>query len=155
MGNGFRSQHELVCHASKGVPNVYDKGIGNVFRHPRVEPVDHPSPKPEEVMQKLIRCVTPARRHSCSTRSPAPGRRLRAAKNIGTVRDAIGIESVEAHCETTACAIYSRVARLVTSGAPVGLRITGRVSHGGTHERHGRGHDLPEANRPPVPAVLD
>lgn len=99
MGNGFRSQHELVCHASKGVPNVYDKGIGNVFRHPRVEPVDHPSPKPEEVMQKLIRCVTPADGLVLDPFAGS-GTTLRAAKNIG--RRAIGIESVEAHCETTA-----------------------------------------------------
>ena len=59
MGNGFRGQHELVCHASKGVPKVYDKGIGNVLTFPRVEPIDHPSPKPEGLMQKLIAAVTP------------------------------------------------------------------------------------------------
>ena len=28
MGNGFRRQHELICHASKGVPIVHDKGCG-------------------------------------------------------------------------------------------------------------------------------
>jgi hypothetical protein len=57
LGNGFRSQHELVCHASKGVPTIYDKGIGNVLRFPRQEPVDHPSPKPEGLMQRLIAAV--------------------------------------------------------------------------------------------------
>jgi DNA modification methylase len=31
MGNGFRSQHELILHASKGVPNVYSPKYGNVF----------------------------------------------------------------------------------------------------------------------------
>jgi DNA modification methylase len=99
MGNGFRAQHELVCHASKGVPKVYDKSIGNVFRHKRVEPVDHPSPKPEEVMQKIIRVVSPPGGLVFDPFAGS-GTTLRAAKNIG--RRAIGVESVEEHCETTA-----------------------------------------------------
>lgn len=96
MGNGFRGQHELICHASKGVPKVYDKSVGNVFRHRRVEPVDHPSPKPEEVMQRLISVVTP-RGGLVLDPFAGSGTTLRAAKNIG--RRAIGIESVREYCD--------------------------------------------------------
>jgi DNA modification methylase len=99
LGNGFRSQHELICHASKGVPTIYDKGIGNVLSFPRVEPVDHPSPKPEQLMQRLIAAVTPA---GGIVLDPfmGSGTTLRAAKNIG--RHAIGIESQEHYCEHAA-----------------------------------------------------
>jgi DNA modification methylase len=99
MGNGFRGQHELVCHASKGVPTVYDKGCGNVLTHKRVEPVDHPSPKPEQLMQRLIEVVTP---EGGTVLDPfmGSGTTLRAAKNIG--RHAIGIEIDERYCEIAA-----------------------------------------------------
>jgi DNA modification methylase len=95
LGNGFRSQHELVCHASKGVPTIYDKGVGNVLSHPRVEPVDHPSPKPEKLMQRLIAAVTPPGGVVLDPFAGS-GTTLRAAKNIG--RRAVGIESVEDYC---------------------------------------------------------
>jgi site-specific DNA-methyltransferase (adenine-specific) len=96
LGNGFRSQHELLCHASKGVPTIYDKGIGNVLSFPRVEPLDHPSPKPEKMMQKIIAAVTPP---DGIVLDPfmGSGTTLRAAKNIG--RRAIGIESIRDYCE--------------------------------------------------------
>jgi DNA modification methylase len=58
LGNGFRAQHELICHASKGVPTVADRGVGNVLTFPRVDPIDHPSPKPESLLQRLIEVVT-------------------------------------------------------------------------------------------------
>ena len=58
LGNGFRSQHELVCHASKGVPTVVDRGLGNVLRHKRDQPTDHPSPKPPALLCDLLSVVT-------------------------------------------------------------------------------------------------
>lgn len=99
MGNGFRSQHELVCHASKGVPTIANKGIGNVLSFPRQEPVDHPSPKPVALMARLIECVTEP---GALVLDPfmGSGSTLRAAKDIG--RRSIGIESSEAYCEIAA-----------------------------------------------------
>jgi len=99
LGNGFRAQHELICHASKGVPSIQDKGCGNVLKFPRVEPVDHPSPKPEGLMQRLIEVVTP---DGGVVLDPfmGSGTTLRAAKNTG--RKAIGIEVEERYCEIAA-----------------------------------------------------
>lgn len=99
LGNGFRAQHELICHASKGVPTIVDKGVGNVLRWPRVEPVDHPSPKPEPLMQQLIEVVTEP---GAVVLDPfmGSGTTLRSAKNIG--RRAIGIEIEERYCEIAA-----------------------------------------------------
>lgn len=99
LGNGFRAQHELVCHASKGVPDIYDKGVGNVLQAGRVAPTDHPSPKPISVMQQLIGVVTPV---GGVILDPfmGSGTTLRAAKDLG-VRS-IGIEMEERYCEVAA-----------------------------------------------------
>jgi site-specific DNA-methyltransferase (adenine-specific) len=99
LGNGFRSQHELICHAAKGVPGINDKGCGNVLRCPRVEPVDHPSPKPEPLMQRLLD-VTTHPGGLVIDPFAGSGSTLRAAKNIG--RRAIGIERDERYCEVAA-----------------------------------------------------
>lgn len=99
LGNGFRAQHELVCHASKGVPTIYDRGCGNVITHPRQAPDDHPSPKPEQVMRRLVEVVTTAGQ---TVLDPfmGSGTTLRAAKDLG--RRAIGIELEERYCEIAA-----------------------------------------------------
>jgi site-specific DNA-methyltransferase (adenine-specific) len=99
MGNGFRRQHELICHASRGVPNVYHRGIGDVLTFPREEPVDHPSPKPVPLMQRLLEVVSEPGRLIVDPFCGA-GATLRAAKDLG--RRAIGIELDEQHCETAA-----------------------------------------------------
>lgn len=99
LGNGFRAQHELVCHAAKGVPTIYDKGCGNVLKWPRETPTDHPSPKPESLMQQLIGVLAPV---GGTVLDPfmGSGTTLRAAKNTG--RKAIGIELEERYCEIAA-----------------------------------------------------
>lgn len=60
-GVGFRSQHELVIVLSKGKAKYFDKKIGNVITCPRVKPNAkyHPTEKPVELMDKIIRVVTP------------------------------------------------------------------------------------------------
>ena len=99
LGNGFRSQHELVCHASRGVPTINDKGCGNVLQFPRQEPIDHPSPKPLGLMCRLVEVVTAP---GATVLDPfmGSGTTLRAAKDMG--RKAIGIEVDERYCEIAA-----------------------------------------------------
>lgn len=99
LGNGFRAQHELICHASKGVPTVYDKGTGNVLRAGRQEPVDHPSPKPVGLLERLITVVSPP---GGVVLDPfmGSGSTMRAAVNCGM--RAVGIEVEERYCEIAA-----------------------------------------------------
>ena len=99
MGNGFRQQHELICHASKGVPNVYNRSTPNVLSFGRQDPDDHPSPKPEALLGRLVEVVTP---DGGTVLDPfmGTGRPLRAAKDLG--RRAIGIERDERYCEAAA-----------------------------------------------------
>lgn len=99
MGNGFRQQHELICHAAKGVPKVYDRATPNVLTVGRIEPVDHPSPKPVALVDRLLRVVSPV---GGLVLDPfmGSGRTLEAAKAAG--RRIIGIEKNEAYCESAA-----------------------------------------------------
>lgn len=99
LGNGFRSQHERIIHAAKGVPTIYDKSCGDVLTFARVAPIDHPSPKPVGLLQRLLEVVT---RPGDEVLDPfmGSGSTLRAAKNIG--RRAIGIEVEERYCEIAA-----------------------------------------------------
>ena len=99
MGNGFRQQHELVCHAAKGVPNVNDRSVPNVIQCPRIEPDDHPSPKPVGLVTQLLKVAT---KPGDLVLDPfmGTGRPLRAAKDSG--RRVIGIERNEAYCEIAA-----------------------------------------------------
>ena len=59
LGNGFRNQHELLIHAAKGVPRVYNKSVPNVLRVKRISASeDHPTEKPQEIYNPLISVVT-------------------------------------------------------------------------------------------------
>ncbi len=99
LGNGFRGQHELICHASMGVPTIYDRSVGNVLRSPRQEPVDHPSPKPAGLVGRLIKVVAPS---GGLVLDPfmGGGTTLRAAMDTG--RRAIGVDIEERYCEVAA-----------------------------------------------------
>lgn len=99
LGNGFRVQHELVCHASKGTPRVHDRAIANVIRCRRDKDTAHPSPKPVGLMAMLLSVVSAPGEIVLDPFCGA-GATLAAAKELG--RKAIGIEVDEAHCETAA-----------------------------------------------------
>lgn len=99
MGNGFRAQHELILHASKGTPRVCNHSFGNVLRHKRDTDPDHPSPKPPKLIEDLLSVVT-----EIGDRVLDPymggGATAVACKAIG--RNFVGIECKEEHCETAA-----------------------------------------------------
>lgn len=59
MGTGFRNQHELVVHFTKGVAGVQRKDVGNVLRAKPVRGGDHPTEKPVDLLQTLLTVVTP------------------------------------------------------------------------------------------------
>jgi len=99
LGNGFRSQHELGLHASKGTPSVHDHGFGNVLRCKRDANSLHPSPKPERLMMDILRVVSPDDGlivDPCMGCGPV----LRACMETG--RRCIGIEIEERYCEIAA-----------------------------------------------------
>ncbi len=99
LGNGFRAQHELVCFASKATARIFDRGVPNVLRHKRDDNSDHPSPKPVALMEDLLRVVSDVGEVVVDPFMGA-GSTLVAAARLR--RRAIGIEAIEAHCQTAA-----------------------------------------------------
>lgn len=97
LGNGFRAQHELILHASKGTPCIADKGTGDVLRFRRDANSDHPSPKPVGLMRQLIQVVTEPGDLIIDPCMGA-GATLIAARQLG--RRAIGIEIEAGHVDT-------------------------------------------------------
>jgi len=96
MGWGFRNQHELILHGSKGVPDMKDRSVGSVVQCDREPPTDHPSPKPEKLLRTLLPAVAGPGDLIIDPFMGA-GPTLRAAKDLG--RKAIGIEIEERYCE--------------------------------------------------------
>ena len=106
MGNGFRQQHELIMHASVGVPSVTSRSVGNVLSFPRENNEDHPSPKPIALLCRLLEAVTDV---GDLVVDPfmGSGTTLRAAKDLG--RRAVGIELEERYCEIAALRLGQEV----------------------------------------------
>lgn len=105
LGNGFRVQHELVLHACKGTPTIYDKGTPNVIQCARDDNAEHPSPKPRALMERLLGVVT---QYGDLVVDPfmGCGPTLEAARDMG--RRAIGIEIDERYCEIAARRVSQR-----------------------------------------------
>lgn len=61
-GTGFRPQGEMILHLTRSTPAFHAADVGNVIRCKRVHTSerDHPTEKPVELLQKLIRVTTPA-----------------------------------------------------------------------------------------------
>lgn len=104
LGNGFRAQHELILHASKGVPTICDFGTGNILRHKRDDNSEHPRPKPVSLMAELLAVVGDG--HVLDPFMGA-GATMLAAKQLG--RSAIGIEIDERYCEIAARRLSQQV----------------------------------------------
>lgn len=61
LGTGFRAQHELVLHFVRGVGVYHDQATSNVLRCSRVarSEREHPTQKPVDLLQQLVRVVAP------------------------------------------------------------------------------------------------
>jgi len=99
LGAGFRLQHELVLHASRGVPSIQNRATPNILAHKRVKSDKHPSPKPVPLLVDLLTVVLPL---GGVVLDPFMGAGSTLLGAIALGGRAIGIESVEEHCETAA-----------------------------------------------------
>ena len=97
MGNGFRNRHELILHASVGVPRVCSRSVPDVLRHARDRKTNHPAPKPIGLIEDLLRVMTNEGETVIDPFAGA-GSTPVAAKLMG--RKAIAIEMNPGHCET-------------------------------------------------------
>lgn len=58
-GQGFRPQHEMILHLTRRSPKFFAADTGNVIRIAREgRDREHPTQKPVELMERLIRVVT-------------------------------------------------------------------------------------------------
>lgn len=109
MGNGFRSQHELIIHAAKGVPIINERGIGNVIRSKRIASSDvHPTEKPEQLFAPLISVVSSV---GDLVFDPFAGSAPIGAAAVKMGRRYIGAEIERRHFDA-ACARLERAAAL-------------------------------------------
>ena len=96
MGHGFRNQHELILHASRGVGEMVDFGTPDVLSYKRDNNKDHPSPKPVELCKRLVRAVTSP---GDLVLDPFMGAGPLARACMELNRRYIGIEIVEEYCQ--------------------------------------------------------
>lgn len=90
LGNGFRNQHELIVHAAKGVPTIYNRGTANVLRCKRISSSDdHPTEKPVGIVAPLIEVVT---ERGQVVLDPFMGSGTTGVAAVQAGRDFIGIE---------------------------------------------------------------
>lgn len=98
LGNGFRAQHELAMHFSKGGGKYNTCNYGNIIDCARVHTSDreHQTQKPIEVIQRIIEVVS-APGEIILDPFAGSGTTLVAAKNLG--RKSIGVEIDRAYCD--------------------------------------------------------
>lgn len=100
MGAIFRNQHEFIVHCTAGNPtDPQRRDVPNVLRFPNVRDGDHPTEKPDALLQTLLSVVCPANSVVLDPFAGS-GSTLTAAASIG--RKAIGIEADERFCEVAA-----------------------------------------------------
>lgn len=99
LGNGFRAQHELICFASIGTPRICLRDCGNVIQCKRALADDHPSPKPEPLLARLIEVLTEPGDLIVDPFAGS-GSTIAAARKLG--RRSIGIETSEDYCRVAA-----------------------------------------------------
>jgi len=110
MGNGFRNQHELIIHATKGVPTVYNRSIPNVISHTRISSSEaHPTEKPVGLMDLLLSVVT---KRGQTVLDPFAGSGTTGVACVRSGRNFIGAEKDE----TYYCLAQSKIAAAQSQG---------------------------------------
>ena len=100
MGSLFRNQHEFIVHMTAGNPSAPQRrDVPNVLTFKPVRNGDHPTEKPQQLLETLLSVVTPPNGVvlDCFAGS---GSALYAARALG--HRAVGIESDERYCEIIA-----------------------------------------------------
>lgn len=112
LGVGFRAQHELAMHFSKGSGEYFSLRHGNVIEAGRVSTSEreHQTQKPLELLQSIIEVVS-APGQVILDPFAGSGTTLVAAKNLG--RKAIGIEIDKNYCEVVARRLNQEVLTLL------------------------------------------
>lgn len=100
MGAIFRNQHEFIVHMTAGNPLAPQRrDVPNVLRFPSVRDGDHPTEKPDALLQTLLSVVTPPGGIVLDPFTGS-GSTLQAARALGL--PSIGIEADERFCEVAA-----------------------------------------------------
>lgn len=102
LGTGFRPQHEIILHFTNGAPKYYDFSTANIVRAKRVSTAtrEHQAQKPVDLMQQLIRVVTPpggvVLDPFCGSGSTGVAAMIEGRRFIGIDRDSNHIETASA-----------------------------------------------------------
>lgn len=100
MGAIFRNQHEFIVHMSAGNPvDPQRRDVPNVLRFPSLRDGDHPTEKPDALLQTLLSVVTPPGGLVLDPFAGS-GSTLQAARALGF--RAIGVEADERYAEVIA-----------------------------------------------------
>jgi site-specific DNA-methyltransferase (adenine-specific) len=100
MGTGFKPTHELIINLSNGPGKFHDLRGSNVLRFGRVHgsKKDHPTQKPVELMQALVRVSAPA---GGLVVDPFNGSGSTGVACIREGRRYVGIERSAEYCEVS------------------------------------------------------
>jgi site-specific DNA-methyltransferase (adenine-specific) len=98
LGAGFRAQHEMALHFTKGSPVYHDRSTGNVIRCPRQNhnTREHQTQKPVAIMASLVRVVAPI---AGTVLDPFAGSGSTGVACVETGRSFIGIEREATYVE--------------------------------------------------------
>jgi site-specific DNA-methyltransferase (adenine-specific) len=100
MGAIFRNQHEFIVHTTAGNPLAPQRrDVPNVLRYPSVRDGDHPTEKPDALLQTLLSVVNPPDGVVLDPFAGS-GSALQAARALGF--KSIGVEADERYCEVIA-----------------------------------------------------
>lgn len=91
LGWGFRMQHELILHFTKGKFKAYDHSVGNVISVPRMNHNGrlHQTQKPTDLLKSIVKVVSPK---SGTVLDPFMGSGTTGVACVKLNRDFIGME---------------------------------------------------------------